>query len=90
MSTYRVTILGSKTAERHERMVVGLTDRPEVRLGWKPYTVRVTTYGATPHTAFHSVRALKRWLAGRRLKLRRSQRGAARYSVASGWVEDLP
>lgn len=83
---YHVTILGSKTAERHERMCIGISDKPEIGLGWKPYTVLVTD-GAIAHRAFHGVRAFKQWLRGRKLRLWRSNRDAARYSVAHGWIE---
>ena len=80
-----VCILGSKTAERHDRMCYGV--RPDVGLGWRPYTVRVTLDTAG-YRAFYSVRDFKRWMGGRyKLKLYRSSRGASRYSVAHGHLE---
>lgn len=65
-SELHVVFLGSKTADRHERMACNVA-----------------------YKAFHGVRAFKRWLGARRLtRYCRSPRGAARYSVATAWIQE--
>ena len=79
-----VSVCGTKTAERHQRMVYGI---PEHVGMWRPYTVLVTR-DACSWRAFYSVKELKRWMRahGFTLKLRRNTRGPARYSVARGYL----
>lgn len=62
----RVTLLASKRAEEHVRRTHNVPD--DVLLGWRPYTIIVTSYGGVAHTAFWSMREFRRWL-GRDFKL---------------------
>ena len=41
-SRIHVTRLTPEAAMKHERLVCGITDKPEIRLGWIPYNYRVT------------------------------------------------
>lgn len=55
-----ICVMSRRYAKNHTRRVHNVPDN--VGLGWKPYTVIVTSYGGVAHTAFHSIRELKRWL----------------------------
>lgn len=55
-----ICVMSRKYANDHERRTHNVPD--DVMLGWKPYTIIVTSYGGVAHTAFHSVKDLKRWL----------------------------
>lgn len=54
-----VTCLTADVALAHERRVLGVPD--DVYLGWTPYRFRVE-HGAVPHTAFHKLEDLRRWI----------------------------
>jgi len=58
-----VYLFSKQEAERYTRNCYNVP--PHVGLGWTPYTVIVQSYGATAHTAFHSVRQLRNWLGER-------------------------
>lgn len=85
-ASYYFSICGTKTAERHLRMMHGLSDKPELGI-WRPYTVIVQTACMSPYRAFYSVREFKLWLGARKFTISRGRRNASRYSVASGWIE---
>jgi hypothetical protein len=53
----------------HDRSVHNVTD-PKVKLGWEPYTYRVTR-NAVAQFACHTERELQVWLKSRRLKVSR-------------------
>jgi hypothetical protein len=87
MDRLHVVLMGSLTAARHERMTHRIPEG--VGLGWKPYTVLVSSHGGTlPYKAFHGVRAFKAWLGERRLsRFSRQERNGSRYSLATCWID---
>lgn len=62
----RVCVFSREEAERFDRRVYNVS--PDTRLGWKPYTIRVTDSSATALAAFHKASDFKRWL-GREARL---------------------
>jgi hypothetical protein len=54
-----VTCLTVKAALAHERRVLNLPE--DIHLGWTPYRFRAE-HGAVPHTAFHTIEELRRWI----------------------------
>jgi hypothetical protein len=62
-----ICMLTQRLADEHTRRVYNVPDG--VRLGWKPYTILITSYGGVAYKAFHSVADLRRWL-GRDYRVR--------------------
>lgn len=56
----RVCLMTERRADEHTRRIHNVPD--DVGLGWKPYTILVTSYGGVAHTAFHSMRDFRCWL----------------------------
>ena len=55
-----VCLLTTRQAEAHRRRAYNVPDH--VGLGWRPYTILVTSYGGVAHTAFHRMEDFRRWL----------------------------
>jgi len=57
---YHVTWMTRRQADAHERLCRSIG--PGIRLGWTPYTIRVTYGHVTPQTAFTTAREFRQWL----------------------------
>ena len=55
-----VCLLTQRQANEHARRVHNVPEH--VGLGWKPYTIIVTSYGGVACTAFHDLGRFRAWL----------------------------
>jgi hypothetical protein len=57
-----IIMMSPAYAERWTRNCYNVPD--DIRLGWKPYTILIQSYGGTAYEAFHSLDDLRQWMRG--------------------------
>lgn len=65
---YHVTELTPEAAMRHARLCSGILNKPEVGIGWTPYT-HIVQFGALSSWATVGAEAFERELRRRRMKV---------------------
>ena len=82
---YHVTQMTPEAAMKHTRLIHGITDKPEVGIGWKPYNFLVLQNGSISAWATHTeIEFESRRIADR---LTAPAWGPWRDGIRSAWME---